>query len=294
MLDTVLLRSFVAVVAEGGFTAAATRLNLTQSAVSAHLRRLESQMGRELLARTTRSVTLTADGELLLGYARAILKLNHDAQAMLSRVPSEGAIRIGLSQDLADIRLMNVVQNFSERYPRIEFSVRTGITADLLHSLDQRELDVVVCGRCYDAGAGRVLSREPLVWAGAEWASFAPGMPIPLAVLPEPCPYREAALAELARAGRDYRIVLVGSNVTSLCAAAQAGFAVTPIAQSHLVHGLRVVPPDAGLPALPDVEFTISAAAGPSALVVDELGNAIARTIGRGGRQPESNRPESV
>jgi DNA-binding transcriptional LysR family regulator len=70
LLDTVLLRSFVAVVHEGGFTPAASHLNLTQSAVSAHLRRLEKQTGRELLARTTRSVTLTADGELLLGYAR--------------------------------------------------------------------------------------------------------------------------------------------------------------------------------------------------------------------------------
>ena len=76
MFDTVLLRSFVAVVQEGGFTHAAARLNLTQSAVSAHLRRLEKQTGRDLLARTTRSVTLTADGELLLGYARAILALN--------------------------------------------------------------------------------------------------------------------------------------------------------------------------------------------------------------------------
>ncbi|WP_109477869.1 LysR substrate-binding domain-containing protein [Paraburkholderia sp. C35] len=281
MFDTVLLRSFVAVVAEGGFTAAATRLNLTQSAVSAHVRRLESQIGHELLARTTRSVTLTADGELLLGYARAILKLNHDARAVLSRVPSEGAIRIGLSHDLADTRLMNVVQNFSERYPRIEFSARVGITAELLHALDQRELDVVVCGRCYDASDGRVLWREPLVWVGSEWASFAPGVPIPLAVLPEPCPYREAALAELARAGRDYRIVLVGSSATSLCAAAQAGLAVTPIAQSSLMQGLRVVTSEAGLPALPDVEFTISASAGPSTEVVGELGNAIARTFGQ-------------
>jgi hypothetical protein len=64
MFDTVLLRSFVAVVQEGGFTHAAARLNLTQSAVSAHLRRLEKQTGCDLLARTTRSVTLTADGEL--------------------------------------------------------------------------------------------------------------------------------------------------------------------------------------------------------------------------------------
>ena len=275
MFDTVLLRSFVAVVQEGGFTHAAARLNLTQSAVSAHLRRLEKQTGRDLLARTTRSVTLTADGELLLGYARAILALNHDARAQLFRGPSEGAIRVGLSEDLANVRLMNVMQAFAVRYPRIAFSVRVGIPADLLHAMDQGEFDVVIGGRCQDARPGRVLWREPLVWAGAKWASPAPGVPVPLALLPEPCPYREAALAALARAGVDYRIALVCASGAGLCAAAQAGFAVTPIVQSQLVHGLHVIAPDAGLPALPDVEFTMFAASGASAPIADELGNAI-------------------
>ena len=60
-----------------------------------------------------------------------------------------------------------------------------------------------------------------------------------------------------------------------LCAAAQAGFAVTPIAQSQLAHGLHAVAPDAGLPVLPDVEFTMFAQPGASASVADELGNAI-------------------
>lgn len=275
MFDTVLLRSFVAVVQEGGFTHAAARLNLTQSAVSAHLRRLEKQTGRDLLARTTRSVTLTADGELLLGYARAILALNHDARAQLLRGPSEGTIRVGLSEDLANVRLMNVMQAFAVRYPRIAFSVRVGIPADLLHAMDQGEFDVVIGGRCHDTRPGRVLWREPLVWAGAEWVSLTPGAPVPLALLPEPCPYREAALAALARAGVDYRIALVCASGAGLCAAAQAGFAVTPIVQSQLVRGLHVIAPDAGLPALPDVEFTMFTASGASAPIADELGNAI-------------------
>jgi DNA-binding transcriptional LysR family regulator len=98
---------------------------------------------------------------------------------------------------------------------------------------------------------------------------------VPLALLPEPCPYREAALAALARTGVDYRIALVCASGAGLCAAAQAGFAVTPIVQSQLVHGLHVIAPDAGLPALPDVEFTMFAASGASAHIADELGNAI-------------------
>ena len=275
MFDTVLLRSFVAVVQEGGFTHAAARLNLTQSAVSAHLRRLEKQIGRDLLVRTTRSVTLTVDGELLLGYARAILALNQDARAQLMREPSAGTIRVGLSEDLANVRLMHVMQAFAVRYPRIAFSIRVGIPGELLQALDHGELDVVMGGRCHDGPTGRVLWREPLVWAGADWASLTPGVPVPIALLPEPCPYREASLAALARARVDYRIVLVSPSSAGLCAAAHAGFAVTPIVHTQLAHGLRAIPPDAGLPALPDVEFTMFAAPGASARVVDELGNAI-------------------
>jgi DNA-binding transcriptional LysR family regulator len=274
MFDTILLRSFVAVVQEGGFTHAAARLNLTQSAVSAHLRRLEKQTGRDLLARTTRTVTLTADGELLLGYARAILALNQDARAQLLRGPSEGTVRIGLAEDLANIRMMNVVQAFAVRYPGIEFTVRVGIATELLQAMDQGEFDLVVGGRCHDTRPGRLLWREPLVWAGAAWAP-APGTPVPLALFPEPCPYREAALAALARAGVAYRIALVSTSGAGLNAAAQAGFAVTPLAHTQLGQGLRAVAPDAGLPALPDVEFTMFAVPGAAGRIADELANAI-------------------
>jgi DNA-binding transcriptional LysR family regulator len=289
MFETILLRSFVAVVQEGGFTHAAARLNLTQSAVSAHLRRLEKQIGRDLLARTTRSVTLTADGELLLGYARAILALNHDAQAQLARAPSEGAIRVGVSEDLANVRLMNVMQSFAVRYPRMAFSVRVGIPGELLHAMDQGELDVVIGGRCHGARVGRILWREPLVWAGAEWASLTPGAPVPLALLPEPCPYREAALTALARADVEYRIALVCASAAGLCAAAQAGFAVTPIVQTQLVHGLRVIASDVGLPALPDVEFTMFSTEGTSVHVVDELSNAVVQAFAHKGAIADGN-----
>ena len=72
-LDLALLRAFVAVTEAGGFTAAGRRLNLTQSAISHQIRRLEEEVGRPLLYRTTRSLTLTEDGEDFLRYAMQIL-----------------------------------------------------------------------------------------------------------------------------------------------------------------------------------------------------------------------------
>ncbi|PWQ89000.1 LysR family transcriptional regulator, partial [Enterococcus faecium] len=83
MFDTVLLRSLIAVADTGGFTRAAHRLHLTQSAISAHIRRLEREAGQKLLERTTRSVSLTPAGARLAGYARTILALHDDARASL-------------------------------------------------------------------------------------------------------------------------------------------------------------------------------------------------------------------
>ncbi|MBN3818858.1 LysR family transcriptional regulator, partial [Paraburkholderia sp. Se-20369] len=72
-LDTALLHTFVTVADARSFTGAGRRLHLSQSAVSAQVARLEEQTGCALLMRNTRTVSLTEQGTLLLGYARAML-----------------------------------------------------------------------------------------------------------------------------------------------------------------------------------------------------------------------------
>ena len=84
-LDLRLLRAFVAVAEELHFTRAASRLFVAQQALSRDIRRLESQLGVRLFVRSTRSVTLTADGERLLVHARGLLALNDAALRDLAR-----------------------------------------------------------------------------------------------------------------------------------------------------------------------------------------------------------------
>ncbi len=87
MLDFELLRAFVAVADCGGFHRAAERLNLTQSTISQQIKRLELETKRALFRRTTRSVALTDDGEMLLGDARRLLQLDksYGADGMATR-----------------------------------------------------------------------------------------------------------------------------------------------------------------------------------------------------------------
>ncbi len=101
MFDALLLKTLVTVVDEDGFSRAAQKLHLTQSAVSGHVRRLEEQIGKPLLTRTTRSQQLTADGERLVSYARTILALNRDAWTDLTRTPFHGRLRIGCPKILS-------------------------------------------------------------------------------------------------------------------------------------------------------------------------------------------------
>jgi DNA-binding transcriptional LysR family regulator len=279
VFDTVLLRSFVTVAQESSFTRAAARLNLTQSAVSAHLRRLEEQAGAPLVTRTTRSLTLTPDGEVLLGYARAILALNRDARARLNRLADAGLVRIGLSDDFAQPRVMRRLHDFGLRHPGIALHLSVGIPGALLQAMDRGELDFVMAGRCHDDRPGRVLWRDPLAWAAAPWMTIDRTLPLPLVVFPEPCPYRDAALAALAHAGVDCRIAVVCPSSGGVHAAVQAGLGITPMPKSRIDASLAIVQDSLGLPALPAVEFALFGTGSPAELV-DELSEAVQRDLG--------------
>ncbi|QJI29356.1 LysR family transcriptional regulator [Pseudomonas sp. ADAK18] len=277
MFDVLLLKTFVAVVDEGGFSRAAARLHLTQSAVSGHLRRLEDQVGKPLLARTTRSQQLTADGERLMAYARGILALNRDAWAELTRSAFHGDLRIGVSEEFADARLLRDLQVFAADYPGIQIKVQVSIPGSLLALMKQGELDVVVGSLCEAREPGLALWQEPLVWAWSAQAVGALPTPLPLALFPEPCPYREAALSRLAQAGITQRTAMLCTSYVGLQAAALAGFAIAPMTRSQVSQGLVELGAEHGLPALPDAEFRLFSAPDADPTIVEAVTHVIVR-----------------
>lgn len=257
MLDLLLLRSFVTIIEEGSFTAAANRLHLTQPAISGHLRRLESQLGKPLLQRTTRSFQLTPDGESLLSYARAMLTLNRDAMAQLSSSSVHGCLRLGVAEDLAHERLMRTLKRFTKRHPLADVEVRVGIPSDLLASMRQGHLEMVLGAQCGEQEAGICLWREPLVWAWSADEPWTLPSPLPLALFPEPCPYREIALAQLAMAGIAQHTTMLCMSGAGMRAAAASGFAIAPMPISQLGPGLIALSSEHGLPSLPDAEVRL-------------------------------------
>src|SRR6516225_2412497 len=130
-LDIVLLRTFVAVVEANGFTRAAGFVNLTQSAVSLHIKRLEEQVGRRLFDRTAPKLALTSDGEILLSYAQRILALEEEVKTRLGHPEPEGLIRFGAPEYFDPGTLASLLAQFNSRYPAIDLEIHMGIGTDI-------------------------------------------------------------------------------------------------------------------------------------------------------------------
>lgn len=255
-LDTVLLRTFLEIVDSGSFAAAAERLALTPSAVSGHMRRLEQIAGANLLARTTRRMELTQAGNTLYAYGRNILDLEREARAKLRGAPLRGRLRVGASEDFAGAWLPQVLQRFRQWHPDATIELKVGITADLLRQQERGRLDLVFGKQCSRVeGHGTLLWEEPLVWVFAADQPLPPNESLPLAVFPEPCVYREAAVAALGNMGRPWRIVFESSSMAGCLSAARSGFAVTVVADSQRSANLRVLGVEDGLPQLPEARF---------------------------------------
>lgn len=257
LYDIVQLRSFVAICDNQSFTKAARAVNLTQSAVSLHVKRLEDQIGCRLFERNARQVQLTADGEILLSYARRILSLNAEVESQLNRRQASGLVRLGAPEYFDPQTLSSLLGQFMQRYPNVRIAIELGIGPDIAALFDKGELDLAIVNREIGDGDGLVLRRDGRIWAAASQMALDPAAPIPLAVFPSHCGWRRLALEELDRAGRAWTLNVQGAGLAGLTAAIEAGLAVGIFPAGTLPKGMRALGTSEGLPKLPDFEYVL-------------------------------------
>ncbi len=285
MMELELLRSFIAVADCGGFHRAAEQLNLTQSTVSQQIKRLELETKRPLFRRTTRTVALTDDGEMLLGDARRLLQLEEAARHRLTAPRLSGTVRLGANEEVASGSLPSALGRFASLHPDVKLEVQIGVSSEMIEQLDAGRLDVVFAKRPLGSSRGRLVWREPLVWAASDSFNLVPGAALPLALYRENSVSRDAALTALRASELVWQIVYTSPSLTGVRAAALAGLAITPLPASAVIGGLRSLGAETGLPPLPDLEFTIfekrrpDAAATALAAVLFSLGQTAVRPI---------------
>jgi DNA-binding transcriptional LysR family regulator len=231
-------------------------VNLTQSAVSLHVKRLEDQVGARLIVRKARGIRLTEQGEVLLSYARRILALFKEAEQRLGR-DSGGLVRIGAPEYFDLHTLSSLLRQFSARYPAIRLHVELGIGPDISALVDEGELDLAIVSHEIREGDGVILCRERRVWAAARAMQLAPEDPAPLALYPPFCRWRQLALEELDRAGRAWTLAIQSAGTAGILAALEAGLAITILPEFNLPGTLKSLGAAEALPALPDFEFVL-------------------------------------
>ena len=252
LLDLDVLRTFVAIAETGSFTTAANAVYRTPSAVSMQIKKLEDILGRSVFARDARSVALTTDGEMLLGYARRLLAINREAVAKFIIPDIVGVVRLGSPDDYGERVLPHVLKRFAQSHPSIAVDVVIDQSINLRRRMDDRMLDITLLTNSYKASAvgAEVLLTEPIVWAGAKGGCAHMREPLPVSIWEEGCAWRAGALEALGRDGRDYRVAYMSSHTAAQRAAIMADLAVAPLPKSFLGDDMVELGPKDGLPTI--------------------------------------------
>lgn len=253
-IPTELLRSFVAVTDSGGVSRAGNLVGRSQPAVSLQIRRLESLVGTPLFLRQSRQFMLTESGQVLLAYARSILRLNDEVVARLQASGVSGVVRLGVPNEYADSFLPTILGKFARAYPDVALEVGCELSTHLVAKLERGEYDLVF--GLHIAANEQLPAQgwaESLVWVAGPDLSLVDQADIPLIVAPEGCVYRQQMLATLASTGQTWRIAYTSPSFGGIKAGVLAGLGVTVLARRTVPEGWRILGLAENLPPLPDI-----------------------------------------
>lgn len=287
-LDSDLLRTFVAIADSGSFTGAAKAVSRTQSAVSMQIKRLEQTIGSPLFVRAGRSISLTTDGESLLGYARRILRLQDQALARLAEPSMAGRVRIGAPDDYVTQFMPGILARFAGSHPNVQVGLHCEPSAVLNNQLDSDELDLALVTTSPRYADSVAVRNEPVIWATSAKHEVHQEDPLRLALFQPPCILREWALSALDDIGRPYRVAYVSPSQAGLFAAVQAGLAVTPLGRSWMPPGFRELGAADGFPQLPNLGITLERSQHRRAPAVDALADHIIESLGSTDQGPHA------
>jgi LysR family nitrogen assimilation transcriptional regulator len=245
MFDHRVLRYVITVAEEGGFTAAARKLNIAQSAISRQVANLEEELGGALFLRRKQGLEVTEAGRRFVAHARDLLQsmrnVRDDVSSLL--VEPSGNVIIGVPPTAGETIIPGIYETCRERWPNIVLSVRESYSADIYQAVLRNELDL---GFVHDPVPLPELNILPLV--GEPMYVVAPRgtkLPDPVPadwltenglILPEsPFGLRQVLDGYARRQGLDLNIVATANGVAITKAMVIAGIGSTVLTRSAVV-----------------------------------------------------------
>ena len=254
-IDLKWLRSFVVVAEEASFTRAANRVHVAQPGVSAQVRRLEAELGQQLLDRSGRSVRLTEVGSAVLPFARAALDAVASARQAVDELAGlvRGQVTMGMVSGCALPVLAQLLAGFHGRYPGVAISLVEDNSYRLVELVTDGGLDLALIGSAGAPAPGlntTVILDEELV------AAVDPGHPLagvgsvavgalrdlPLVSLPRGTGVRAALDAACAEAGFTPRVVFEASALPMVVHMAALGLGLAVVPSSTAAAGTAGAP----------------------------------------------------
>jgi len=248
------LRSFVTIVESGSMTRAASRLFMTQSAISMQIKRLETNLGLSVFDRSAQGMTTTIEGEQLLHFARQILAVNDEGMSRLTSPDYEGQIRLAAPSDVIYPHIPSILKEFNRDYPRVQIKFSSGSTSTLSDQFNQGLQDVVLTTEKKPRQGGQIISTQALVWTGADQGNAWKKRPLPLGNSKH-CAFHSSITKVLDVAGIDWIDIVTSADNFAIEAMISADLCIS--AELEFAKHLDRVAVDHGgqLPDLP--EFSI-------------------------------------
>jgi DNA-binding transcriptional LysR family regulator len=235
------LAYFVAVAQEESFTRAAERLHVAQPGISQQVRRLEAELGEELVDRATKPVRLTPAGRAFLSHARDALDATDAGRAALARLRGVvgGRLSLGTIPGIPHIDVAGLLAAFHDRHPHVDVTLREEHPVPLIEHLRRDDYDAALVGLSGpdppDGLGLELISVEPLVLVTARAHRLAECASVAVAR------FRDEAFVTLTRgsslrthledacraAGFEARIALETSDVRLLSDLVARGLGVT-------------------------------------------------------------------
>lgn len=251
------LRTLIAIVETGSFTRAAAAVNLTQPAVSLHIKRLEDQLMRKVFDRDGRRVTLTPDGEALVGYARRILAVHSEAESAFDGIEVAGRVRLGAPEYFDSKVLALLLAHFAQRHPGVELEVTITLGPEVRRAFEEGELDVAILNGEIGESDHPLLGQDNRIWVASTEFRLDPNKPVPLVLFDRSCEWRQLAIKLLDQREISWTLVLSSGGVTGLVAGIEAGLGVSVFPQKGLPGSMQEVGVRYQLPTLPPFEYRL-------------------------------------
>ena len=270
-LDTAALRSFVAIADTKGVTSAAAQVNLTQSAVSMQIKRLEETFGAKLLLREGRGVVMTPLGEQLLTYARRIISLNDETWMRLTNDDFEGDVSIGVPADIIYPHIPQILKRSTELYPRVRIHLISSLTKLLKQRFKSGELDLILTTEKRAYKGSETLQVAENIWYGAPQGKAYLRDPLPLSICNN-CAQKSDIIRSLDQAGQNWTMVSESDTDDTQMAIVSADLAVAPRIRPET----NLVPlPPGTLPELGDVWVNMYTSAYKDTRLIEKVADVV-------------------